>query len=558
MEKIKIKINGNEVEVEQGKTILQVAKELNLHIPTLCYLEPLSPQGACRLCLVEDRGKLVTSCTTPVAPNMDVKLDTPNVVESRKLILQLLFTERNHYCMYCEASGNCELQSLGYEFGLDHFEFPTYEKKFTIDNSHDYIIMDPNRCVLCRRCVRACSELAGHFVLGEMNRGIETVIIADMNLPLGESSCTSCGLCVQVCPTGSLIDKRSVYLGKDVQTEIVYSNCNECAVGCGAKVYKKKNSNFIVKIYGDMDCEINDGVLCKLGRYSALFEERPRVISNKIKDDFGFRKIELEKILKLINERFNELVVYVDGSLFNEELELIKNVFKDRVYSIQPNEPKIPTNITLNELKNSNEFIVIGVDLNREYGVVGSFVKRKVLSQEGKLALFDGEFNSIAEISNYVFNIKELKEGLEKIKEFKNPVVIYKDLTDEEKEILLSHENFKFLWLPPETNSFGLLNHKIKHEKKDSKNILFIGENTNKLKDFDKDSFIIVFTPYETEDVLKRANVIVSIPNGFEREGSFYNLENRLVKKNKVLSPKFETVDLKLFLNELSKEALIK
>jgi formate dehydrogenase major subunit len=418
--------------------------------------------------------------------------------------------------------------------------------------------MDPNRCVLCRRCVRACSELAGHFVLGEMNRGIETVIIADMNLPLGESSCTSCGLCVQVCPTGSLIDKRSVYLGKDVQTEIVYSNCNECAVGCGTKVYKKKNSNFIVKIYGDMDCEINDGVLCKLGRYSALFEERPRVISNKIKDDFGFRKIELEKILKLINERFNELVVYVDGSLFNEELELIKNVFKDRVYSIQPNEPKIPSNITLNELKNSNEFIVIGVDLNREYGVVGSFVKRKVLSQEGKLALFDGEFNSIAEISNYVFNIKELKEGLEKIKEFKNPVVIYKDLTDEEKEILLSHENFKFLWLPPETNSFGLLNHKIKHEKKDSKNILFIGENTNKLKDFDKDSFIIVFTPYETEEVLKRANVIVSIPNGFEREGSFYNLENRLVKKSKVLTPKFETIDLKVVLNELSKETLIK
>ncbi|MBC7194278.1 MAG: (2Fe-2S)-binding protein [Caldisericia bacterium] len=558
MEKIKIKINGNEVEVDQGKTILQVAKEMNLHIPTLCYLEPLSPQGACRLCLVEDRGKLVTSCTTPVAPNMDVKLDTQNVIESRKLILQLLFTERNHYCMYCEASGDCELQKLGYEFGLDHFEFPTYEKKFTIDNSHDYIVMDPNRCVLCRRCVRACSELAGHFVLGEMNRGIETLIIADMNLPLGESSCVSCGLCVQVCPTGALMDKRSVYLGKEIQTDIVYSNCNECAVGCGTKVYKKKNSNFIVKIYGDMDCEINDGVLCKLGRYSALFEERPRVISNKIKDDFGFRKTDTEKILRLINEKLSDLIVYVDGSLFNEELELVKSVFKDKVYSLYPNKPKIPTNISLNELKNSNEFIVIGVDLNREYGVIGSFVKRKVLAQEGKLTLFDGEYNSLAEISNFVFNINELKDGLNKIKDWKNPVVIYKELSDEAKELLLSLNNLKFLWLPPEPNSIGLLNYKIKHEKKESKNILFIGENSQGLKDFDKDSFVIVFTPYETDDVLKKANVIVSIPNGYEREGSFYNIENKLVKKSKVLNPKFETVDLKTLLNELNKETLIK
>lgn len=558
MEKIKIKINGNEVEVEQGKTILQVAKELNLHIPTLCYLEPLSPQGACRLCLVEDRGKLVTSCTTPVAPNMDVKLDTPNVISSRKLILQLLFTERNHYCMYCEQSGNCELQNLGYEFGLDHFEFPSYEKKFTIDNSHDYIIMDPNRCVLCRRCVRACSELAGHFVLGEMNRGIETLIIADMNLPLGESSCTSCGLCAQVCPTGAIVDKRSVYLGKDVQTEIIYSNCNECAVGCSTKIYKKKNSNFIVKIYGDMESEINGGVLCKIGRYSALFDEKPRVLSSKIKDDFGFRKVDTEKLMKLISDRINEIVVYVDGSLFNEELELIKSAFKDNVYSVYPNEPQIPSNITLKDLNNESEFIVIGVDLNRAYGVVGSFVKRKVLGGEGKLALFDSEYNSLAEISHYAFNLNEFKEGIEKLKDFKSPVVIYKELPKEAVEILKTKENFKFLWLPPETNSVGLNKLNIKHEIKNSKTILFFGENIEALKNFDKDTFIIAFTPYETEELLRRANLIVGISNGFERDGTFYNLDGKLLKKEKVLTPKFETVDIKNFLNSFKNVSLVK
>lgn len=557
MEKIKIKINGNEIEVEQGKTILQVAKEMNLHIPTLCYLEHLSPQGACRLCLVEDRGKLVTSCTTPVAPNMDIKLDTPNVVSSRKQILELLFSERNHYCMYCEASGNCELQNLGYEFGLDHFEFPTYERKFTIDNSHDYILIDPNRCVLCRRCVRACSELAGHFVLGEMNRGIETLIVADMNLPLGESSCTSCGLCAQVCPTGAIVDKRSVYLGKDVQTDIIYSNCNECAVGCGTKIYKKKGSNFIVKIYGDMDSEINEGVLCKIGRYSALFDEKPRVLSSKIKDDFGYRKLDKEKIIKLINEKSDEIKIYVDGSLFNEEIELIKKVFGERVYSLYPNRPQIPSNINLKDLRNENEFIVIGVDLNREYGVIGSFIKRKVLTQNGKLALFDSEFNSLAEISNYSFNLKELREGLEKLKDFKSPVVIFKNLPEESVEILKNKENFKFLWLPFETNSLGLNKLNIKHEINKTKTVLFFGENIEGLKSFDKETFIIAFTPYETDELLRRANVIVGIENGFERDGTFYNLEGKLVKKEKILSPKFETVNLKNFLNDLYKVNVI-
>ena len=551
MEKIKIKINGQEVEVEQGKTILQIAKEMNLHIPTLSYLEPLLPQGSCRLCIVEDRGKLVTSCNTQVAPNMDIKLDTPNVVESRKLILQLLFTERNHYCMYCEASGNCELQSLGYEFGLDHFEFETYERKFKVDDSHDYIIIDPNRCVLCRRCVRACSQLAGHNVLGEMNRGIETMIIADTDLPLGESSCTSCGLCVQVCPTGAITDKRSYYFGKDIQTEIVYSNCDQCPVGCGVKVYKRKGSNFIVKIYGDFEKE-NEGVLCKLGRYGALFEEKPRLTSAKIKDDFGFRKIDFDGIVKVINEKMENSVVYVDGSLFNEEIALIKKVFKDRVYSLYENEPPIKSNVSIGDIKKGDEFIVIGVDLNREYGVIGSFVKRKVSSGNGKLIVFDSDFNSLANITEYVFGRDELESGLEKLKDLKSPIVIYKNLSQKEVEILSKYKDYKFFNLPLETNSIGLLKENIKHRIEKSKNIIFIGKNPSGLKEIAKDSYVIVFTPYDTEEINK-FDLLIPMNDGFEREGSFYNIDEKIVQKKKVLNKKFETFELKDIFEELSK-----
>lgn len=551
MEKIKLKINGQEVEVEQGKTVLEVSKEMNLHIPTLCYFEPLLPQGSCRLCIVEDRGKLITSCTSQVAPNMDIKLDTPDVVSSRKLLLQLLFTERNHYCMYCEASGNCELQNLGYEFGLDHFEFETYERKFTVDNSHNYIVIDPNRCVLCRRCVRACSQLAGHNVLGEMNRGFDTMIIADMDIPLGESSCTSCGLCVQVCPTGAITDKRSYYFGKDIQSDIFYSNCDQCAIGCGVKVYKRKGSNFIVKIYGDFDKE-NEGVLCKLGRYSSLFEEKPRLNSIRLKDGSVSKNINFDEAIKIISEKMENSVVYVDGTLFNEELSLIKKVFLDKVYSLYENEPPIKSTVTIDDIKNGKEFIVIGVDLNREYGVVGSFIKRNSSIKDAKIYLFDNNFNSLASISKKIYGRKELNEGLDELKDLESPIVIYKNLSNDEVNVLNKYKNLRFFHLTPETNSYGLVKENIPHKLIESKNIIFIGKNPDGLKDIIKDSYVIALTPYDTKEI-GDFDLVMPIKDGFEREGSFYNLDGKVVEKKKVLDPKFQSYDLKSIFDELNK-----
>ncbi|MGB9857134.1 MAG: 2Fe-2S iron-sulfur cluster-binding protein [Dictyoglomaceae bacterium] len=551
MEKFKIRINGNEVEVSSGKTILQVAKELGIHIPVLCHYEPLMPQGSCRLCVVEDRGVLKTACTTPVEPNMDIRTDTPNVQNSRKLVLQLLFSERNHYCMYCEITGECELQDLGYEFGLDHFEFPTYERKFPVDNSHEYILMDHNRCVLCRRCVRACSELAGHYVLGEMERGIDTMIIADMNVPLGKSNCVSCGLCVQVCPTGALIDKRSAYLGREVQSEIFYSNCDLCPVGCGIEVYKRKGANFIVKIYGDWNSEVSKGLLCKLGRYSSLYEEKPRLSGARIKDDFGFRRIGHEDVLKIFKAKLKDSVAYVDGSLFNEELELLKEIFKDKIYSLYPNEPPIPSDINLSDLDNGEVFLVIGIDLNREYGVVGSIIKRRVLGKKAKLIVVDKDFNSLAKVADYVFNIKDLNLALDSIKNEKSVIVVYKDLSPEDKNLFFERKNLKFLWLPPETNSLGLFKAGIKHNKVSSPNVFIFGKNLEGIKNIPlENAFVIGFTPYDTEEVHKM-NLVVAICDGFEREGTFYNLEGRRLKKEKVLKPSYELIDLKTFLSEV-------
>ncbi|MEN2984133.1 MAG: 2Fe-2S iron-sulfur cluster-binding protein [Dictyoglomaceae bacterium] len=549
MEKIKIKVNGKEVEVSPGKTVLQVLKELGIHVPVLCYYEPLMPQGSCRICVVEDRGVLKTACTTPVEPNMDIKTDTPNIINSRKLVLQLLFSERNHYCMYCEVTGECELQDLGYEFGLDHFEFPTFERKFPVDNTHDFIMIDHNRCVLCRRCVRVCSEVAGHYVLGEMERGIDTMIIADMNVPLGNSSCVSCGLCAQVCPTGAIIDKRSSYLGREIQSDIIYSNCDFCAVGCGIEIYKKKGANFIVKIYGDWNSEISKGILCKVGRYLSLFNNKERAVGIRVKEEFGFRKIHEDNLVSLIKSKLNNAVAYVDGSLFNEELELIKELFNGRVYSLYPNNSPIPSNINIGDLDNSNFFVIIGVDLNREYGTIGSFVKRNVIGKKAKLMVIDKELNSLAKIADYVFNIKDINLALDILNKEKEVTIIYKNLSESEKSLLLSLSNAKFLHLPMETNSIGLQKLGIKHEKISAENVFVFGKNLEGIKDLPiKNSFMLVFTPYENEE-LHKGDVIVGITDGFEREGTFYNLEGKKVKKEKVLKPTFDVIDLKEFIS---------
>jgi bidirectional [NiFe] hydrogenase diaphorase subunit len=195
---------------EQGETILSVCKRHDIHIPTLCHFDGLTDVGACRLCLVEIEGvpKLLPSCTTTAAPNQKIKTRTDKLDNYRRMITELLFTERNHVCAVCIANGNCELQDMGYAVGMDHVRYPYLYPPCDADASHHDFIQDDNRCILCTRCVRVCSEVEGAHTWDIMGRGIESRLISDYHQPWGESdTCTSCGKCVQVCPTGALWPK---------------------------------------------------------------------------------------------------------------------------------------------------------------------------------------------------------------------------------------------------------------------------------------------------------------------------------------------------------------
>lgn len=207
-----LSIDGHEVSARRGQTILEVARENNISIPTLCHLDGLTDVGACRMCLVEIAGsnKLLPSCVTAVYEGMEVHTDTERLNKHRRTILELLFAERNHVCSVCVANGHCELQSLGQSQGLTHVRLPYRNPDLPVDASHERFTLDHNRCILCTRCVRVCAEVEGAHVWDVMGRGIGSMIISDLHESWGASSCTRCGKCVQVCPTGALFDKSKV------------------------------------------------------------------------------------------------------------------------------------------------------------------------------------------------------------------------------------------------------------------------------------------------------------------------------------------------------------
>jgi bidirectional [NiFe] hydrogenase diaphorase subunit len=208
MSVVTLTINDELVSGRSGQSLLAVIQEHDIFVPTLCHLEGLSERGGCRLCMVDTGGRLVAACVTQAVEGMVVQTDTAQLDSYRRMILELLFAERNHICAVCVANGNCELQSLAARLGMDHVRFDYMSPDLPMDASHERFVVDHNRCILCARCVRVCDEVEGAHTWDLSGRGMNTRVTTDLNMPWGDSpSCTSCGKCVQVCPTGALFTK---------------------------------------------------------------------------------------------------------------------------------------------------------------------------------------------------------------------------------------------------------------------------------------------------------------------------------------------------------------
>ena len=204
-------INGKEVEFTNEPNLLEVIKKAGFSVPTLCYRPDLTQFGACRLCVVEIDGRgIQSSCTMPPEVGLRVKTNTMRVRRIRKTVLELLLANHNRECTTCEKSGNCDLQKYASEYGITDLKYMQRKEMLPIDNSNPSIIRDPNKCILCGACVRACSEFQGHSVLGFANRGSKTQVQPFAGRQLASVDCVYCGQCQAVCPTGALTIKSEV------------------------------------------------------------------------------------------------------------------------------------------------------------------------------------------------------------------------------------------------------------------------------------------------------------------------------------------------------------
>ncbi len=208
---IKFTIDGVDIEASLGDTILQAADKAGIYIPRLCSHKALSPHGSCRVCTVRVNGRPQAACTQPVAPGIIVENNTDEIKDNRINIIDMLFVEGNHYCMFCEKSGNCELQALAYRFGITHPAHDYMFPKRDVDASHPDIFIDRDRCILCGRCVRASKELDNKNVFQFTGRGKDKKVSVNADAKLADTDISSVDMAASACPVGAILHKRKGY-----------------------------------------------------------------------------------------------------------------------------------------------------------------------------------------------------------------------------------------------------------------------------------------------------------------------------------------------------------
>ena len=273
---LEVTINGRTHWVNEGKTILQAAKEVGVHIPALCSDDRLEPFGACRLCLVEVVGApkpVVTACTTPVAAGMVIETETQRVVELRRGVLELLLSNHPNDCMLCEQAGRCALQDLAYRYQVRRNAYPGERRPALPEDPNPFIAYDNEKCILCGRCVRTCDEVQGVGAIDFLGRGFSTTVGTGYPGGLEESPCEFCGQCVAACPTGALVDKKSRGLGRVHEVRRVKTTCGYCGTGC--TMYLKVKDDRIVGVDPDFASPVTGGALCVKGRYGYDYVHSP-------------------------------------------------------------------------------------------------------------------------------------------------------------------------------------------------------------------------------------------------------------------------------------------
>jgi formate dehydrogenase major subunit len=442
---ITLTINGQSCRGVEGQTILEVATANKIYIPTLCYLKHLSTWGGCRMCIVEVAGnpKIVPACATPAVAGSVVTTNSDRVRHLRRVTLELLFSERNHYCPYCEMNkGDCELQQMGYRFEMESVRFPYLTPAMPTDHSARYFAIDHNRCILCTRCVRTCDEIEGVHTLDVVARGERNRIMPDLGGTFGASeTCTLCGACVAACPTGALFDKGGAFRGKLNTCQTIKTTCTECPVGCGLLVFTKENR--IVNVFGDPEHPVNRGHLCVHGRYETWAEPRrrflePRIRKNGVLEPVSWAEARAFIAGKLAGLKPEEKGLLVSPRLPNEAAPVVKKLagqFGRVGMWVSEHETELCEAVRdekpdLNALRDADAIIVLGAQPSQANGVVAALVRVAARKHGAKLLVFHSRNSDLDKYADIAANVVSLERAFWRrvaatLENVKRPVLVF-------------------------------------------------------------------------------------------------------------------------------------
>jgi NADH-quinone oxidoreductase subunit G len=335
---IKLKIDEIEIEVEKGKTILEAAQSAGIRIPSLCHDHRLIPFGACRLCVVQQKGKpeLLPSCFTPARNGMEITTQSPRISESRRLQLQLILLNHPMICPRCEKEGECDLQNLIYEYGVEETRYPWEPMISPADDRSLLLQRDSNKCILCGRCARICDEIQGMGELSFTRRGIKTAIDTDFHRPI---QCEFCGQCMDTCPVGAITSDRFDYTAKSWELMETTTPCPYC--GCGCLLTMGSKDGEVKRVFSDHDGGPSDGNLCVKGRFGWDFVDHPeRIKTPLLRVNGAFKEASWEEALRHVAQELETIKdQYGSGAiagmassrLTNEEYYLFQKLFREAI-----------------------------------------------------------------------------------------------------------------------------------------------------------------------------------------------------------------------------------
>ena len=339
MAKVTLKINGQEVETEQGKTILEAARQVGIFIPTLCYHPYLPLEEACRICVVEEvRGgwsSLVAACVYPVRNGMNIETDSEMVVQARQTIIDLLLSNHPIDCMTCYATGKCELQDFAFLYGIKSAGYTGEQSDLPIDSDPSpYLFIDMNKCILCRRCVRACHDIQGADIWGKVGRGFHQRISTTFGATLEEAGCENCGHCADFCPVDAIGFRGGRGQIRSWQLKDDPTLCLQCSCGCRAQY--EKIGDKVVTVRGEFSSPVSVGALCKKGRFNFDFINSPARLSGAlVRVNVELTPMPVENALEFGAIGFNHIKKYsgadaigviCGGMLTNEEYYLAQKL----------------------------------------------------------------------------------------------------------------------------------------------------------------------------------------------------------------------------------------